>query len=228
MRAIRLTLGEMRFLWKYGVIPLYALFTLFYICLLQVLPLSAKPVAAALLIFTDPAAMGLFFMGAVLLLEKSQRVNASLAVSPIRVWEYIIAKVLPMTATGTLVGLVICAASGLEASWLTLWGVALASVLFSLCGLFAATKAPTLNGFLIAVIPFEAVICAPALFYLFGFIQGDGWLMHPGIAAIRLIAGQGALWGIAPLSLLLWSALAFVLCRRAVTLAFTAVGGGNA
>ncbi|HCT90783.1 MAG TPA: ABC transporter permease, partial [Lachnospiraceae bacterium] len=43
--------------------------------------------------FSDPAAMGLFFMGAVVLLEKGQHTPCAVAVSPVRAMEYIAAKV---------------------------------------------------------------------------------------------------------------------------------------
>ena len=45
-------------------------------------------------VISDPAAMGLFFMGAVILPEKSQRVTSFFAVSPLKAWEYVGAKVL--------------------------------------------------------------------------------------------------------------------------------------
>ncbi|MDK2905268.1 MAG: fluoroquinolone transport system permease protein, partial [Eubacteriaceae bacterium] len=72
MRLKTMLLNEFRFLWKYGIIALYLIFTLIYLSLLAALPASVREMTALVLVFTDPAAMGLFFMGAVVLLEKSQ------------------------------------------------------------------------------------------------------------------------------------------------------------
>lgn len=65
MRAWRLTVGDIRFQWKYGFYAVYAIFTAVYLLALSVVPISARRVVAAVMIFTDPAAMGLFFMGAI-------------------------------------------------------------------------------------------------------------------------------------------------------------------
>ena len=46
---------------------LYGILIVFYVVLLFSMPQSWKENAAALLIYSDPAAMGLFFMGAIIL-----------------------------------------------------------------------------------------------------------------------------------------------------------------
>ncbi|MEA4823599.1 MAG: hypothetical protein VB111_05720 [Clostridiaceae bacterium] len=70
MRLVHLTAGDIRFQWKYGFYILYAIFTAFYLLVLAAVPNSIRRTVATVLIFTDPAAMGLFFMGAIILLEK--------------------------------------------------------------------------------------------------------------------------------------------------------------
>lgn len=129
MRLKNLILGEFRFLWKYGIIVLYGVFTIIYLCLLAAIPESARQTTSAILIFTDPAAMGLFFMGAVVLLEKSQRVESSLGVSPIKIREYIIAKISPIMAVGCVVAIILSLYANMF-SVLTIVGVALSSALF--------------------------------------------------------------------------------------------------
>lgn len=224
MRAWNLVCEETRFLRKYGILGLYAVFSLLYFFILSLLPAGAKQIGAAILIFTDPAAMGLFFMGAVVLLEKSQRVNCSLAVAPITLSEYIFAKALPMMAAGLVVGVFLGVCGGLSIGGVAV-GTALASLVFSLCGLFVAVKAETLNGFVLATVPFELVLCLPALLDLFGVIGGKEWLLHPGVAALRLISGQAGFWAVC--SLVFWLGMAFLLCRRAVRRYFDEMGGGR-
>ena len=190
------------------------------------IPQSAKQVAAGILIFTDPAAMGLFFMGAVVLFEKSQRVESSLAVSPIKTREYICAKVFPFIIIGTIVAVILCLFSN-AINCLVILGVMFSSLLFSLCGLLVATSIKTLNGFIIATIPFEIVLCFPAMLYAFGILKSTIWLIHPGVAAMRLILGVEQFWYLDILSLMIWILPVYCICKRAVVRSFIRMGGAK-
>ncbi|HPS81371.1 MAG TPA: hypothetical protein PLP25_05890, partial [Candidatus Limiplasma sp.] len=57
-RLCRLMAGELRFLAKYGILPLYLLLTVLYLALLAAVPAQARADTAAIVILTDPAAMG--------------------------------------------------------------------------------------------------------------------------------------------------------------------------
>lgn len=74
MRIAGLLKGDIRQQWKYGFYGLYLILTVIYAGVLSIMPPDWKAPGTALVIFSDPAALGLFFMGAVLLLERSQRV----------------------------------------------------------------------------------------------------------------------------------------------------------
>lgn len=224
MRILQLTAGDIRFQWKYGFYLLYALFTLLYLLVLAVLPQSVRPVAATIMIYTDPAAMGLFFMGAMILLEKSQRVNSALAVSPVRAGEYMLAKLVSLALIGVLVGGVLAVAGGVF-SGLCLLATALSSFLYSACGLMAAERSRSLNQFVLWTVPFELLLCTPPLLLLFGF--SSPWLMlHPGVAAVWLIYGAAPSVPLCVLSLVLWCLPALVCCRRSVGRYFKQAGGG--
>ena len=93
MRLRYLFLWDMRFQAKYGFYFLYAVLTVVYTITLFAVPESWQEKTAAILIFSDPASMGLFFMGAIVLLEKNQYTPCAFAVSPVRTIEYIVAKI---------------------------------------------------------------------------------------------------------------------------------------
>ena len=84
MKLRHLFIWDMKFQARYGFYLLYGFLTALYAAVLLSLPQAWQANAAALLIFSDPAALGLFFMGAILLLETSQRVTSFFAVSPIK------------------------------------------------------------------------------------------------------------------------------------------------
>ena len=85
MKLRRLVCGDIHFQWKYGFYFIYFVLTVIYVFGITALPDNWKHNAAAIMIYSDPAAMGLFFMGAIVLLEKSQKVLHAIASKSIRV-----------------------------------------------------------------------------------------------------------------------------------------------
>jgi fluoroquinolone transport system permease protein len=223
-RLRKLLYGDIRFQFKYGFYLVYLILTVFYVCLLYAFPENIRGKTASLLIYTDPAAMGLFFMGAIVLFEKSQRVLNSLAVSPVTVKEYILSKLISLGLIGTLVGTVIAAATGTKNIFSVVLGTFLGSILFSLFGLMAASVVTTLNQFMVATIPIELLCTLPPIIYLFGY-RKRFLLLHPGCLVISLIEGEGWNEPFLLLSLCLWIILIFYISYRIVRKMFNSVGG---
>lgn len=227
MRFLQLTLADIRFQIRYGFYLLYVILIVVYLIALFMLPEDIRQTVAVILVYSDPAAMGLFFMGSIVLLEKSQRVNVSLAVSPIKLWEYIGAKVISIGIIGSVVGGVISAITGIKNINIVLAGILCSSVLFSLCGLCVAMKIDTLNKFMLTTVPFEIVICIPAILYLLKLISSPWYILHPGIAAIELIAGDSKNLLLCIVSLIIWSFIVFGFSLKAVKKLFSEMGGGK-
>jgi fluoroquinolone transport system permease protein len=227
VRVKNLMRGDLCFIGSSGIAFVYVAFTAMYLLLLSAIPAGeAREITAAILIYTDPAAMGLFFMGAFILLEKSQHVNCALAISPVSAGEYMASKAVSLLVPGVVVGSILCVAGG-AALGPAVPAIALASILFSLCGLFVAVKTHSLNSFLLDVIPFEIVICLPAVVYPFGLLEAPVWMLHPGIAAMRLILGQTEHAPLCLAVLAVWCAAAAYFCRKAVVRYFEQLGGGR-
>lgn len=224
MRTIMLLRGDIRFQLKYGFYFLYFIFTVLYISVLFVLPDSWREKTAILMIFSDPAAMGLYFMGAIILFEKSERVLNSIAISPVRPYEYVIAKLLSIAVVSTAVSLVIGLSAGVVPNvFFFIIGVFIGSCLFSAIGLMLAANIASLNQFIIATIPVELLINLPAIAYLFGW--KPRWLLfHPGASIIELCQnGPGAFF--AAFNLALWITLIALFACRAMTKSFQSLGG---
>lgn len=184
MRLLRLILGDMHFQFKYGFYFIYAVFCVFYVFLLFIFPESWREKAASIMIYSDPAAMGLFFMGAIVLLEKSQRVLNALAVSPVKVSEYIAAKVVSLMIISILVSLILACAAGLENIGMVLLSTALTSIIFTLLGLTAAARINSLNQYVIATVPAEIICFAPPLMFLFAPTVAMRWFPLNGSMAL--------------------------------------------
>lgn len=224
MKLMGLLRGDLRFQYRYGFYFVYVLFSLLYVCLLSVFPASWRTNASILMIFSDPAALGLFFMGAIVLFEKSERVLDSLAVSPVRVHEYVASKLLSLSVISVLVALLLAFFGGiLKAPLVFISGVFLSSCFFSSLGLILAVRSATLNEFMLNTIPVEVVVMVPGFLYLFGW--NPFWLLlHPGAAAIEVLSG-GPSAAVALLILMFWTALSMYLSCRASSKAFELLGG---
>lgn len=223
MKLQKLISGDMRFQRAYGFYFLYGIYTAVYIALLWFFPAVWREKAAAVMIFSDPAAFGLFCMGAVILLEKSGRVLNALAVSPVSVSAYILSKVLSLALLSVLVSLLLALAAGCYAIPLRLLSVALTSGCFTLLGLILASGAAGLNQYLMVTVPLEAICFLPPLIQLFW--PGPVLFWHPFSSSMRLITGDdGSLAYDLTVLILLFGCLFFA-ARCRVTKMWRKLGG---
>lgn len=224
MRAKSLILSDIRFQYRYGFYFIYLVFSVLYVAILFALPEDWRKPAAMLMIFTDPAAMGLFFMGAIVLFEKSERVLDSIAVSPVKPLEYALSKLVSIGLIATLVACAIGFSAGVVAKpLLFVSAVFLCSCLFSALGLVVACKTSTLNQFMIAAVPAEIVIIVPAVLWMF-WLKLDILFLHPGIAMLMLCGGEGSAL-LAFFSLLIWTVLSVWWAVKTVEKMLKSVGG---
>ena len=224
MRLINLICGDIRFQYKYGFYFVYVVFTLMYIFVLLFLPLEWREKIAAVLIFSDPSAMGLFFMGAIVLLEKSERVLSTIAVSPVKADDYIISKVVSLGVISVISGASIALSAGVQNIPIVLTGVFAGSVLFTLVGLIISININSLNQFVTAVVPVEIIIFIPPLLYMFGY-DNKLMLLHPGCMVISMISGSGNYILFILSVLLMWFLVLYKVARFNVIKMFQNLGG---
>lgn len=189
MRAGNLVLWDMRFQLKYGFYVIYAVITALYLFVITSIPEVWREKGAIIMIFADPAAMGLFFMGAIVLLEKNQKVLNALTTSPVKVMEYILSKIISFGVLSLFVALIIAIAAGMGNILLVFFGTAFASILFTLLGLIVAVQIKSLNQFMISVVPIEIICFVPSLFYLFD-LGPDFLTFYPVNICMGMIMGQ--------------------------------------
>ncbi|MGM9532915.1 fluoroquinolone export ABC transporter permease subunit [Intestinibacter sp.] len=224
MRLGRLISWDIKLQTKYGFYLLYGILTVLYIVILFILPETIREKVASLLIFSDPAAMGLFFMGAIILLEKSQRIPCAFAVSPIDETEYIISKVASLCVIALIVATIL--ETCVETSNLAymLLGTMLSSIIFTLLGIIIATKITSLNQFILCTVPIEIIGFVPAVLHLFDISYYDVFYVYPPNVCIDMIAGNA----FSPIGLLFTVVLIYVLfiiARKCVSRMLKSIGG---
>lgn len=231
MRVIYSILNDIKFQFKYGFYLVYFIITMVYIGVVYALPPSLRQTASAVITFSDPAALGLFFMGAIVLFEKSERVLNSLFISPLKIDEYIFSKVFSLGLISTLVGIVITIITSYKnANILSLViGLMLGSILFSLAGLIVATKVNSLNGFMIGLIPIGTFLSMPPFLLFFG-VNHPLLNLHPGVIILQYTlsgAGIGKINYFSSILLMLWIGIFWIRARINVKNAINTLGGIN-
>lgn len=225
MRKINVIKGDILFQWKYGFYLLYFILVVLYLAFFSYLDGEVKNAVVTICVLSDPAAMGLFFMGALILLEKSQRVTDAIAVSPVSPGEYIAGKVISIGMISLLAGLVLTHQGNLSRVLCSSIGILGGSVLFSLCGIIVGTKAENMNQYIVGTLPFEILGFIPAIAYRLGFQQDNPWmLIHPGCALVRLMDGNMEMMLLSVISVLTWCIIFFVPAYAAVKKMFCTTG----
>ena len=226
-RFINLLSGDILFQKKYGFYAMYVFFTLLYVGFIYIMPTDWRNNVVSVVIFSDPALLGLIFIGAIVLFEKSENVTNSLAVSPIRINEYVISKGISLGIISTLCGVLIALVAGKDTNWLFfLCGLFVGSCMFTFAGLGMSTRISNFNQFIVWLIPISLFMAAPGLLYKF-WISSPWWLLHPGAAAYNLIDGtMGPHWP-AVISLTVWIFITFFFAKTQTVKMFRSLGGAK-
>lgn len=120
-----------------------------------------------LLIYNDPAIIGLFFVGLSVIMEKNDAVLSALFVTPINHHAYLVSKVLALSIVGW-----VCAAGmaltllGTDIEWLHFsFGVLGTCAIFSLAGIFVVSFTTEFLSFMLRSIPIMLLLSMPLLNY---------------------------------------------------------------
>lgn len=224
MRLGRLICGDIHFQWKYGFYFIYFILTVLYVCGIAALTGHWKTDIASIMIYSDPAAMGLFFMGAIVLLEKSQKVLNAMVVSPVKVSEYILSKTVALIAISTVIAMILGLVSGSNQLLSIAVGTALTSAIFTMLGIIAATKISNLNQFLIVIMPIEIVCFVPPIVGLFVKLP-DIFRFFPFTACMNLITGKSILLSFDMVLVIATLIILYIVARHTVKHMWKSLGG---
>ena len=224
MRLGRLICSDIHFQWKYGFYFIYFILTVLYVCGIASLPGHWKTDIASIMIYSDPAAMGLFFMGAIVLLEKSQKVLNAIVVSPVKMSEYILSKTVALIAISTVIAMILGLVSGSNQLLSIAVGTALTSAIFTMLGITAATKISNLNQFLIVIMPIEIVCFVPPIVGLFVKLP-DIFRFFPFTACMNLITGKSILLSFDMVLVIATLIILYIVARHTVKHMWKSLGG---
>lgn len=216
MRILQAIKYDIKFQFRHGFYYAYLLLSIIYIIAFRLMPLAAGKYAATVIIFSDPAVMGFFFIGGIVLLEKGQNIYQSLFVTPLRVHEYLIAKIVSLTllATVTSVAIILLSFGEIHNPLVFLIGVMLTSMFFTLIGFTLAVRCKNINQYIIIAPIYTIIFVLPMLEY-FGLAKS--WLFNLLPAKPSLLLIQTVFYEVPPLdiafgiaALLVWCAISYI------------------
>lgn len=186
---------------RYNIVSAAVAVNALYILLLWNLPAGQYEWLAIFLIFNDPVGMGLLFIGALYLFEKSENTLPAMWVTPLPAWQYLAAKAASLMAIALAGSLGIAwAVFGWHFNYLYfIAGAGLSASLFTFLGVSLAAGARNFNDYLLRSI---LVLIPAALPFLnhFGFTDTYWWYLLPSQGSIILLEasfGETQAWRIA-------------------------------
>jgi fluoroquinolone transport system permease protein len=221
-RSLTLLAHDLRLQARRGFPAAYAVVTFFYVLLLRAAPDAVHDRALPALLFSDPAALGGFFIGGLLLLERGEGTLTALFVTPVRTADYLAAKVVSLTALALAASLALALATArAPVRWLPLaLSVALTSSMIVLAGIAVASRIATVNQYFFAI----SVAGLPLGLPLAGTLHLGHtrlFMLIPSGPALRLMESSlrgepvaPAAVGACVAALLAWNGLAWIWAAR--------------
>jgi fluoroquinolone transport system permease protein len=160
---------------------------------------SLPPAATAFFVFMDPATIGLSFVGAMVLAERSSGTLAALGVTPIRPWVYVGAKVVSLTLLTFVSSLIVVGVATRGAFDLVgqLVALTLCSTVAVLIGLFCVAGAASMTGLVVTLLWVTTLLYLPVLSH-FGVLPDPlALLMAPIPSYAMLMAIEASIDGAA-------------------------------
>lgn len=185
---------QLRLQHRHGIHAVYALVTALYIALLRFAPPSARPGLSALLIASDPAFLGFFFIGGMMFLERNDRTHQAIAVTPLTPAAQLAARIISLSLVGAIAAAILAIAAGLPpASALLIAAIVLiASPANIIIGVLIAARFDAVNRFM----AFAGLGLAPLAIPMLPLadIHPPQWLCwliptHPAVVAIAGATG---------------------------------------
>lgn len=175
--------------WRRGVIGAAAAVVVIYVVLLRVVTETVAEALLPYLVFSDPAALGFFFVGGIVLADRAEGVAAAVATSPVEPWQAVLGRVGVLSAVGAAGGLAVGLGSGLDVEWLTFVPtVLLTAVLYTSFGYAVAMRAGSVNEYFARATAWSIPLFAPLVAFA---LDPDWWILTlwPTTASLLLLRG---------------------------------------
>ncbi len=188
MRLLNVLQHDIKFQFRHGFYYAYLFVTIFYVFALVNIPTTLRASVTTIVIFTDTTMLGFFFIGAIVLLEKGQNIFESLFITPLKVYEYMLAKLLSLALIAVLSAeLIMFFAHGAVPNHVVFsLGLLFNTMFYTLFGVTFAARAENVNDYFAKALGGGLLLCLPLLGY-FNIIDSPIFYLFPSQATLVLI-----------------------------------------
>ena len=179
---------------RYKIIHISILSVILSFLSTQALPAIASEEFHVLLLFFDSALVGIMFIGALVLFEKSENTLQALVVTPMSTHDYLLSKIISLTILSVASALIFMALNfvfnGTEFNILLLiLGIILTSVMLILIGFILVSRVNSINEYLLSMMMAFLGLSFPPLLHLSGIYENVLFYLWPTQASFILIGG---------------------------------------
>ncbi len=186
---------EMLLLARYKIIHISILSVFLYFLTTQaVSSLKDQTQVHSVLLFFDPALIGIMFVGALVLFEKSENVLQALVITPMNTDDYLLSKIISLTtlsiisATFFMILMIIFNETSFNVFYL-IAGIVLTSVMLILIGFILVSRVNSINGYLLGMVIGFLSLTFPPLLQLFGLFESPIFYLWPTQASFVIFDG---------------------------------------
>ena len=185
---------EFTLLYRYKIIHISILSVVLYFLTTQAIEDMNQPIFHTMLLFFDPAIIGIMFIGALVLFEKSENVLQALVITPMKVDEYILSKITSLTILSVISASIFIGLlnifSGIDFNVLYLAaGIIITSIMLILVGFIFVSRVNSLNEYLLTMIISFLGLLFPPMLHLSGLYENVMFYLWPTQASFILFTG---------------------------------------
>jgi fluoroquinolone transport system permease protein len=176
---------------RYRIIYIAFASVVLYYLMLEAVPLLNSIETSTTFLFFDPMLIGIMFVGALVLFEKTENTLQALIVTPLKMNTYFFSKIISLTtlslATGTIFLLL---TKGLDFNIMYyLPGLILTSILLILIGFIFVSRCRSLNEYLLMMMLSFVLLFIPPLLYISKIYENILFYLWPTQASFILLKG---------------------------------------
>ena len=213
---------------RYKIIHISILSIFLYFLTTQAVEsLKGQTQVHSLLLFFDPALIGIMFVGALVLFEKSENVLQALVITPMKTDDYLLSKIISLTILSLISAILFMSLMIIFNDisfnlFFLVAGIILTSVMLILLGFILVSRVNSINGYLLWMIIAFLGLTFPPLLQLLGLFENPLIYLWPTQASFILLDGVFhaatlEIWEIAygVIYQVFWIVLLYVLAKKA-------------
>lgn len=211
-RTLALAHLDLLLAWRRGVFLAAAVVAAMYVVLLRLLADDLAQTVFPYLVFSDPAAIGFFFVGGIVLADRTEGTTAAILAGPTEPFEVAGVRILGLSVLGVAGGLAVAVGSGVDVGWATFVpGLALTATFYTAFGYAVVMRSRSVNEYFARATAWAIPLFTPLVLFV---LDVPEWALAlwPTTGSVLLLSGGDA----APVALMVLAAGVVVVGRWAV------------